>query len=419
MEQSQKKLAETSFFTLGGQLNVSSKEPLTVAFIGGSLTEGEVDYEGTSLENENLKWANVVIRFLSGLFPLRPIQAVNVGLGGTGSQYGAMRFARDVLSHKPDLIFIEFSCNDCPPSDAACEGQGKKERQIYLESMIRQCMEMEKIPAMIYMHVPVPSAPEQLRLYRKGCALKQEVLDHYGIGTIDAMADLEHEFEAQKQENPGLTREDFLKQYYEQYESGAFNVHPYASGYLLFATSVINAITRTPQAYFKSIPMKEETYCKDSLRELSERYRYLPAASESISYEGDWTLYTAEHPYECDDPTLRIRTNRLMRRHQFPDGVMQVYEPHGAAFSFETEADRICMPHVSAKAGLGATVYANGVPVGQTTCQSPWHGMNYTGPWIALPKGKKQIRFVIDDAHEDAKVFRFGYVLEGFEIGLL
>ena len=74
MKQSQKKLAETSFFTLGGQLNVSSKEPLTVAFIGGSLTEGEVDYEGTSLDNENLKWANVVIRFLSGLFPLRPMK---------------------------------------------------------------------------------------------------------------------------------------------------------------------------------------------------------------------------------------------------------------------------------------------------------------------------------------------------------
>lgn len=415
MKQSQKKLAETSFFTLGGQLNVSSKEPLTVAFIGGSLTEGEVDYEGTSLDNENLKWANVVIRFLSGLFPLRPIKAVNVGLGGTGSQYGAIRFARDVLSHSPDLVFIEFSCNDTPGCDADCEGQGKKDRQIYLESMIRQCMEMDKVPVVVYVHVPVPYAPEQMRLYRKGCALKQEILDHYGIGTVDAMADVLREFEAEQAKDCSLTWEGFLRRYYEQYENGGFNVHPYASGYLLFATSVINAITRTPQAYFKSIPMKEETYCKDSLRELGERYHYLPAASERISYGGDWTLYTAENPYKFDDPTLRIRPNRLTRAHQFPDGVMQTYEPHGTSFSFETEADRICMPHVSAKAGLGATVYADGIQVGQTTCRSPWHGMNYTGPWISLPKGKKRIQFVIEDAHEDVKIFRFGYVIEAFE----
>ena len=415
MKQLEKIFAGTTFFTHGGQLDVTSTEPLTVAFIGGSLTEGEVDYEGTSLGNENLKWANVVIRFLSGLFPLRPIKAVNVGLGGTGSQYGAIRFARDVLSHSPDLIFIEFSCNDCPPSDAACEGQGKKERQIYLESMIRQCMEMDKVPAVIYMHVPVPSAPEQMRLYRKGCALKQEVLDHYGIGTVDAMADVLREFEAEQAKDCSLTWEGFLRRYYEQYESGAFNVHPYAAGYLLFATSVINALMRSPEIYLRPFQMKDALYCKDFQSEVNERYHYLPAASERFSYEGDWTLYTAEHPYESDDPTLRIRPNRLTRAHQFPDGVMQTYEPHGASFSFDTEADRICMPHVSAKAGLGATVYADGIQVGQTTCRSPWHGMNYTGPWIPLPKGKKRIQFVVDDAHEDASVFRFGYVIEAFE----
>ena len=230
MDRKNKIFAGTTFFTHGGELNVSSTQPLTVAFIGGSLTEGEVDYEGTSLENENLKWANGVIRFLSGLFPLRPIKAVNVGLGGTGSQYGAIRFARDVLSHEPDLVFIEFSCNDCPSSDAACEGQGKRDRQVYLESMIRQCMEMDKVPAVIYMHVPVPYDEEHMRLYRKGCEIKQEVLDHYGIGTVDAMADVMREFEAEQLKDPSLTREDFLRRHYEQYENGSFNVHPYASG---------------------------------------------------------------------------------------------------------------------------------------------------------------------------------------------
>ena len=189
-----KYFAGDSFFTAGGKLDITSTEPLTVGFIGGSLTEGEVDYEGTSLANENLKWSNVVIRFLSALFPLRPIKAVNAGLGGTGSEYGAVRFGRDILAHEPDLVFIEFSCNDRPESEKSCDEKGKASRQIYLESMIRQCMEANKVPAIVYMHVPLPLEGDMARFYQRGCDFKQEVLDYYGIGTVDAMADMMREF---------------------------------------------------------------------------------------------------------------------------------------------------------------------------------------------------------------------------------
>ena len=179
--------------------------------------------------------------------------------------------------------------------------------------------------------------------------------------------------------------------------------------------SLINALTRAPETYLRPFQMKDALYCKEFPSDVNERYNYIPAASERISYEGDWTLYTAEHPYESEDSNLLIRPNRLTRLHQFPDGVMQTYEPRGASFSFETEADRICMPHVSARAGLGATVYTDGVKVGETSCRSPWHGMNYTGPWIQLPKGKKRIQFVVEDASENGTVFRFGYIVEAFE----
>ena len=415
MERKMKHFAGDSFFTAGGNLDVSSTQPLTVAFIGGSLTEGEIDYEGTSLENQDLKWSNVVIRFLSGLFPLRPLKAINVGLGGTGSEYGAARFEHDVLSHDPDLIFIEFSCNDCPTSEADCEGFGKRYRQMYLESMIRQCMRAPKVPAIVYMHVPVPYGEKQMRLFEKGCAIKQEVLDHYGIGTINAMADFAHEFAARQKENPDLTREEFLKQYYEQYESGGFNVHPYASGYLFFALSVINALGKEPEKYFSPFQMREEIYCREDEKQVNLACRYLGVTSDRIDYRGEWRLYTAERPFENNDPTLRMNPNRLRKACHFPRGIMQVENPCGASFSFETEADRICMPHISAKAGLCATVYADGQKVGEATCQSIWHGMNYMGSWIPLPKGKKSIRFEIQDASAEPSLFRFGYIIEGFE----
>ena len=107
MNKNAKTFAGDAFFTAGGKLDVPSTQPLTVAYIGGSLTEGEVDYEGTSLSNPNLKWANILTGFLSGLFPFRPIKAVNAGLGGTGSQYGAARFSRNILIlFFPDILLL-------------------------------------------------------------------------------------------------------------------------------------------------------------------------------------------------------------------------------------------------------------------------------------------------------------------------
>lgn len=415
MKDSLKTFAGDSFFTPGGKLDVSSTEPLTVAFIGGSLTEGEVDYEGTSLSNPNLKWANVLVGFLSWLLPFRPIKAVNAGLGGTGSQYGAARFSRNVLSYNPDLIFIEFSCNDSPMLEEECNEDGKNERQIWLESMIRQCMAADKVPAVVYVHVPVPYEENIMRLFRKGCQFKQEVLDHYEIGTIDAMADVMHEFETLRSADPTWTRERFLRQYYEQYADGTFNVHPYGSGYMLFAMSIINALTRSPERYLRPFKMQPKPYCKAFDREVNLRYSNIPAASDRITYQGNWTLYTSEAPFITDNPGATINADRYTLPHQFPEGIMQTEMPTSASFSFETEADRICMPHISAKSGLDAKVYANGQAVGVTTCSSPWHGMNYTGPWIDLPKGKKQIKFEIENATEDATVFRFGYIIEAFE----
>ena len=414
MNLSQSEFAADTFFTAAGKLDISSREPLTVAFIGGSLTEGEIDYEGTSLDDKNLKWANVIIKFLSGLFPFRPITAVNAGLGGTESNYGAARFARDILSHKPDLVFIEFSCNDRPYKLSECNDDGKAKRQIYLESMIRQCMEASKVPAIVYMHVPMPLLGEELDCYYRGCEFKQEVLDHYEIGTVNAMADFINEYRAQSVANPQISIEDYYCKYYERHENGLYNVHPRGSGYLLFAQSLINAITREPERYLRPFKMKDDVYCKGYETEIGERYNYIHAASERITYEGEWQLYTAENPFVSGDPEILIREKSYKRKQNFPKGVMQTYKPRAAAFSFETEADRVCMPHVSAKAGLSATVYADGIKVGETSCQSRWHGMNYTGPWITLPKGKKRLRFVIEDASDTAYVFRFGNIIEAF-----
>ena len=414
MESFKQYFAVDSFYTPAGQLDISSKEPLNIAFIGGSLTEGEIDYEGTSLSDANLKWSNVMLKFLSALFPFRPIKAVNAGLGGTGSEYGAIRFGRDVLSCEPDLIFIEFSCNDRPVSDADISDNGKIHRQIHLESMIRQCMEARKVPTIIYMHVPMPLVGADAEFYRRGCEFKQEIVDYYGIGCVDAMGDLMREYEAQNTLDPSLSFPDFLKKYYPQYDNGGFNVHPYGSGYLLFAKSLINALMHSPEKYFRRFVMRDEPYLLAHRDSLNERYRYIPASSDRISYTGKWTFYNENNHLLADEPGVRINNYKFVQPHQFPDGIMQTYKAHSAEFSFVSGADRFCMPHISAKAGLGADVYADGVLVGRLSCHSPWHGMNYKGNWVNLPSGKKTVTVKIDKATNDEYVFRFGYIVESF-----
>lgn len=267
-------------------------------------------------------------------------------------------------------------------------------------------MEAEKIPVIVYMHVPMPLEGNMLRFYRRGCVIKDEVLDYYGIKAVDAMAEFMREYD------PSQTLRDHYLKHYPLTQNGSFDVHPRASGYKFFATAMINALIKNADKLLRPFKMREEPYCKSEKKTLALRYNYLPASSERISYKGNWKLYTAKEPYVCDDPETLIRADKYVRAHQFPDGVMQSFMPKNASFTFETDAVGIYMPHVSAKAGCKARVLCNGEPIGTFTCRSPWHGMNYLEKPVWLPTGKKTVTVEVEDGTEEARVFRFGYIVE-------
>lgn len=74
-------------------------KPLTVAFIGGSVTQ---------MEN---KYRNQTARYIKRLLPLNKIRFVNAGVAGSGTDLGACRLQEHVLDYKPDLVFVEFAVN--------------------------------------------------------------------------------------------------------------------------------------------------------------------------------------------------------------------------------------------------------------------------------------------------------------------
>jgi len=83
------------------------REPLNVVFLGGSLTWGAnaSDPQTTSYRGRMMTW-------LREQYPNTPITFHDAAIGGTGSQLGMYRLERDVLSHKPDLVFLDFTVND-------------------------------------------------------------------------------------------------------------------------------------------------------------------------------------------------------------------------------------------------------------------------------------------------------------------
>lgn len=79
---------------------------LTLAFLGGSITQGSVSTQYTNC------YAHLVYNWFVRRFPKTAFTYVNAGVGGTTSQFGTARVEEDVLLYKPDFVIIEFSVND-------------------------------------------------------------------------------------------------------------------------------------------------------------------------------------------------------------------------------------------------------------------------------------------------------------------
>jgi hypothetical protein len=78
---------------------VNSGKALTIAFIGGSVTQ---------MDN---KYRNQTAKYIKTLYPKSTVKFMNAGVSGSGTDLGACRIEEQVLKYKPDLIFVEFAVN--------------------------------------------------------------------------------------------------------------------------------------------------------------------------------------------------------------------------------------------------------------------------------------------------------------------
>ena len=110
-----------------------SGEEVTIAYLGGSITEG--DHKPTCYAERSYR--NFVEAFAKK--GEEQIKYVNAGISGTPSKLGALRLEKDILSSNPDIVFIEYACND----------GGEQDDFDAFESLILDCLEYESKPAVI------------------------------------------------------------------------------------------------------------------------------------------------------------------------------------------------------------------------------------------------------------------------------
>ena len=87
-------------------------ERLSVVFLGASLTWG-----ANATDPQLTSYRGLVARRMEAAYPRAHLTFRDAAIGGTGSQLGVFRLDRDVLRHKPDLVFLDFSANDDIYSD--------------------------------------------------------------------------------------------------------------------------------------------------------------------------------------------------------------------------------------------------------------------------------------------------------------
>lgn len=118
---------------------------------------------------------------LNKRYPNAVINVITTAIGGEASPAGAKRFERDVLTHRPDLLLIDYALND--------RGQGLQRSETAWRQMIEQA-QAQKIPVILL----TPTAALRAEMddpndpINKHAQLVRSLAKDYGIALADSTA---------------------------------------------------------------------------------------------------------------------------------------------------------------------------------------------------------------------------------------
>lgn len=157
-----------------------------------------------------------VLQELKKRYPYAVINVITTSIGGENSTQGEKRFKSDVLTHKPDVLFIDYALND--------RRIGLEQSRKNLEKMIKQALKKN-----IKVILLTPSADQTVNLLQAGNELElfaqliRELANKYHIGLADSYQQFKQVVEEKKE----------LSTYMAQ------SNHPNRAGHELIASEII------------------------------------------------------------------------------------------------------------------------------------------------------------------------------------
>jgi hypothetical protein len=201
-------------------------DTVRIGYLGGSITAQE-------------GWRPKSLNWFRQKYPAAKISEINAAIGGTGSDLGAFRLRHDVLSQKPDLLFVEFAVND----------GGAPAERIYrgMEGIVRQVWRDNPDTDICFVYT---IDGNMLKLLQKGelpssYAAMEKVAAHYEIPSIMMGLEVMHLEQAGKVIFRGAKpkTEDEKAKLGDKILFSGDGVHPYTdSGHQLYFEALVRGM---------------------------------------------------------------------------------------------------------------------------------------------------------------------------------
>lgn len=155
-----------------------ANKTINIVFHGHSVPAG---YFKTPTVNTLEAYPMQTLGLLKAKYPFAVINVINTAIGGEHSISGAKRFEQDVLSHRPDIVFIDYALNDRRAGLAAAK--------VAWQEMIDACRSRG-----IKVFLLTPSPDQRENILDPNAELQQHtdqiirLAELNGVGLIDAYA---------------------------------------------------------------------------------------------------------------------------------------------------------------------------------------------------------------------------------------
>lgn len=274
---------------------------LNVAFFGASLTWG-----ANASDPVETSYRAVMRDRFEQHYPAAHFRFRDAAIGGTGSQLGVFRLDRDVLAHKPDLVFVDFTANDDINS-------ADPETLASYESILRR-LATAGIPV-VQVAFPFKWDIETAKLPTMKRRLAHQALaEAYGNGWGDAVTRICREVDAGR-----LTREKLWV---------TDGVHPHDPGYREFAAAAWDGYQAAVKAKLAPQVPPQPLHGATYMAQRRVRLADLPALPEGWS-KGRPNLTAVNHDWLMsrwlDD--LVVARNRALDEKGKPRAEPQMVEP--------------------------------------------------------------------------------------------